>query len=570
MTEESITTAPETTLDKTFDPKGLEAKWYAHWEQGGLFRPERKDAAPFTIVNPPPNVTGSLHIGHALDNTLQDIVVRYERLRGKDALWVVGTDHAGIATQMVVERQMEARQDKRTNYTREAFIEKVWEWKAESGGTITGQLRRLGCSMDWSREQFTMDPHFTGAVVKVFVDLYNQGLIYRDKRLVNWDPKLKTAISDLEVETKEVQGGFWHFRYPLADGVTLADGRDHIVVATTRPETMLADMAVAVNGEDPRYQSVIGKFVKLPITGRLIPIVADDHADPELGSGAVKITPGHDFNDFEVGRRAGIAAGDMLNMFDADANVVQVADGLVPARYLGLHRFKRDGEEGAREVVVAEMKTLGLLVLHPGKADAEGNVPMLEAEARTIQTPFGDRGGVVIEPWLTDQWYVNAAELAKAPIEAVKTGAIEIVPKSWEKTYFNWMDNIQPWCVSRQLWWGHQIPAWYGPSRNDELLGTFRSQRGLGSVACERGETLSRGMKVRRSKQQHCSTIVVRAKLQSRTIRSLPFHWEEKFQSAATPTSSTHGSPPPCGPSPRWAGRTRRPRWSPAIIPTTC
>jgi valyl-tRNA synthetase len=305
MTEESITTAPETTLDKTFDPKGLEAKWYAHWEQGGLFRPERKDAAPFTIVNPPPNVTGSLHIGHALDNTLQDIVVRYERLRGKDALWVVGTDHAGIATQMVVERQMEARQDKRTNYTREAFIEKVWEWKAESGGTITGQLRRLGCSMDWSREQFTMDPHFTGAVVKVFVDLYNQGLIYRDKRLVNWDPKLKTAISDLEVETKEVQGGFWHFRYPLADGVTLADGRDHIVVATTRPETMLADMAVAVNGEDPRYQSVIGKFVKLPITGRLIPIVADDHADPELGSGAVKITPGHDFNDFEVGRRAG-------------------------------------------------------------------------------------------------------------------------------------------------------------------------------------------------------------------------------------------------------------------------
>jgi valyl-tRNA synthetase len=458
MTEETITTA----LDKTFDPAGIEAKWYAHWEQAGLFRPERKDAQPFTIVNPPPNVTGSLHVGHALDNTLQDIVVRYERLRGKDALWVVGTDHAGIATQMVVERQMEARQDKRTNHTREAFIDKVWEWKAESGGTITGQLRRLGCSMDWSREQFTMDPHFTGAVVKVFVDLYNEGLIYRDKRLVNWDPKLKTAISDLEVETKEVQGSFWHFRYPLADGVTLADGRDHIVVATTRPETMLADMAVAVNGEDPRYQSVIGKFVKLPVTGRLVPIVADDHADPELGSGAVKITPGHDFNDFEVGRRAGIAAGDMLNMFDADANVVQVADGLIPAEYLGLHRFKRDGVDGARETVIAAMKALDLLVLHPGKADAEGNVPMLEAEARTIATPFGDRGGVVIEPWLTDQWYVNAAELAKAPIEAVKSGAIEIVPRSWEKTYFNWMDNIQPWCVSRQLWWGHRIPAWYG------------------------------------------------------------------------------------------------------------
>lgn len=496
MTEESITTAPETTiettLDKTFDPKGLEAKWYAHWEQGGLFRPERKDATPFTIVNPPPNVTGSLHIGHALDNTLQDIVVRYERLRGKDALWVVGTDHAGIATQMVVERQMEARQDKRTNYTREAFIEKVWEWKAESGGTITGQLRRLGCSMDWSREQFTMDPHFTGAVVKVFVDLYNQGLIYRDKRLVNWDPKLKTAISDLEVETREVQGGFWHFRYPLADGVTLADGRDHIVVATTRPETMLADMAVAVNAEDPRYQSVIGKFVKLPITGRLIPIVADDHADPELGSGAVKITPGHDFNDFEVGRRAGIAAGDMLNMFDADANVVQVADGLVPPRYLGLHRFKHDGEEGAREVVVAEMKTLGLLVLHPGKADAEGNVPMLEAEARTIQTPFGDRGGVVIEPWLTDQWYVNAAQLAKAPIEAVKSGAIEIVPKSWEKTYFNWMDNIQPWCVSRQLWWGHQIPAWYGLEMALTPAGTSVFTGGLKPfVACSEAEAIA-------------------------------------------------------------------------------
>ena len=308
-----------TPLDKTFDPAAIEAKWYAHWEAEGLFRPERPDAVPFTIVNPPPNVTGSLHIGHALDNTLQDIVVRYERLRGKDALWVVGTDHAGIATQMVVERQLEAAQDKRTNYSREAFIDKVWEWKAESGGTITGQLRRLGCSMDWCREQFTMDPHFTKAVVKVFVDLYNQGLIYRDKRLVNWDPKLKTAISDLEVETREIKGSFWHFRYPLADGVKLDDGADHIVVATTRPETMLADMAVAVNAEDPRYQSVIGKFVEQPITGRRIPIVADEHADPELGSGAVKITPGHDFNDFEVGKRAGFKPAEMLNMFDAEA-----------------------------------------------------------------------------------------------------------------------------------------------------------------------------------------------------------------------------------------------------------
>ena len=305
-----------TNLPKTFDPAEIEARWYAHWEQGGLFRPERPDAEAFTIVNPPPNVTGSLHIGHALDNTLQDIVIRYERLRGKDALWVVGTDHAGIATQMVVERQMEARQDKRTNYTREQFIDKVWDWKHESGGTITRQLRRLGCSMDWSREQFTMDPHFTKAVLKVFVDLYNQGLIYRDKRLVNWDPALKTAISDLEVETREVQGGFWHFRYPLADGVTLDNGQDYIEVATTRPETMLADMAVAVHPEDERYASVIGKEILQPITGRRFRIVADEHADPELGSGAVKITPGHDFNDLEVGKRAGIAAGDMLIMLD--------------------------------------------------------------------------------------------------------------------------------------------------------------------------------------------------------------------------------------------------------------
>ncbi|MBP6031271.1 MAG: valine--tRNA ligase [Sphingobium sp.] len=432
-----------TELAKTFDPASIEARWYQHWEANGLFRPERPEALPFTIVNPPPNVTGSLHIGHALDNTLQDIMIRYERLRGKDALWVVGTDHAGIATQMVVERQLNAQGQKRTDFSREAFIDKVWEWKAESGGTITGQLRRLGCSMDWSREQFTMDPHFTRAVTKVFVDLFNEGLIYRDKRLVNWDPGLKTAISDLEVETREVQGKFWHFRYPLADGVTLSDGRDHIVVATTRPETMLADMAVAVNGADPRYSSVIGMFIELPITGRRIPIVADDHADPELGSGAVKITPGHDFNDFEVGKRAGIAAGNMLNMLDADAKVQQTADGLIPADYIGLDRFQ------ARNALVAALEAAGMLEL---------------IEDRVIQTPYGDRSGVVIEPWLTDQWYLDAATLAKPAIEAVKSGAIEIVPKSWEKTYFNWMENIQPWCVSRQLWWGHRIPAWYGPT----------------------------------------------------------------------------------------------------------
>jgi valyl-tRNA synthetase len=450
----------DTALPTTFDPAAIEARWYQHWETNGLFRPARPDAEAFTIVNPPPNVTGSLHIGHALDNTLQDVVVRYERLRGKDALWVVGTDHAGIATQMVVERQMEARQDKRTNYSREAFVEKVWEWKAESGGTITHQLRRLGCSMDWSREQFTMDPHFTRAVIKTFVDLYNDGLIYRDKRLVNWDPKLKTAISDLEVETQTLAGSFWHFKYPLADGARLDDGRDYLEVATTRPETMLADMAVAVNPVDARYASVVGKHVILPITGRRIPVIADEHADPELGSGCVKITPGHDFNDFEVGKRAGIAPAEMLNMLDAEANVCQTADGLVPEEFLGLHRFKRDGVDGARERVVARMKALGLLIPHVTK-DKEGNDVEHDAEPRQIATPFGDRGGVVIEPWLTDQWYVNAAELAKKPIEAVRSGDIQIVPKTWEKTFFNWMENIQPWCVSRQLWWGHRIPAWF-------------------------------------------------------------------------------------------------------------
>ncbi|MXP27598.1 valine--tRNA ligase [Porphyrobacter algicida] len=442
-----------TELTKTFDPAEIEQRWYAHWEENGLFRPERPDAEPFTIVNPPPNITGSLHIGHALDNTLQDIVIRYERLRGKDALWVVGTDHAGIATQMVVERQLEQHQDKRTNYSREQFVDKVREWKAESGGAITRQLRRLGCSMDWSREQFTMDPHFSSAVIKVFVDLYNDGLIYRDKRLVNWDPKLKTAISDLEVETREVPGHFWHFKYPLADGVKTADGKDYLVVATTRPETMLADMAVAVHPSDERYASVVGKEILQPITGRRFKVVADEHADPELGSGVVKITPGHDFNDFEVGRRAGMKAGEMLNMLDGEARVVQTADGLVPDEFLGLDRFD------ARKLVVERMKNCGCLIPHVTEKDGERTEH--DAEPRTIQQPFGDRGGVPIEPWLTDQWYVDAEKLAQKPIEAVKSGAVEIVPKSWEKTFFNWMENIQPWCVSRQLWWGHRIPAWY-------------------------------------------------------------------------------------------------------------
>ncbi len=435
-------------LPKTFDPASIESRWYAHWEASGQFRPDRPNAEPWTIVNPPPNVTGSLHIGHALDNTLQDILTRHARLKGKDALWVVGTDHAGIATQMVVERQMGALTppQKRTDMTREEFVAKVWTWKEESGGEITQQLRRLGCSMDWANERFTMDEGFSKAVLKVFVDLHKQGLLYRDKRLVNWDPGLGTAISDLEVETREIKGSFWHLRYPLEDG------SGFIEVATTRPETMLADMAVAVNASDERYTALIGKQVKLPITGRLIPIIADDHADPELGSGAVKITPGHDFNDFEVGKRAGMAAGSMLNMLDAKARVVQVSDGLIPAELLGLTTAE------ARKAVVARLKNEGFLIAHIDK-DGEEH----DAEPRTIQTPYGDRSGVVIEPWLTDQWYVDAKTLAQPAIEAVRTGAIDIVPKTWEKTFFNWMDNIQPWCVSRQLWWGHQIPAWFGP-----------------------------------------------------------------------------------------------------------
>ncbi|WP_112382616.1 valine--tRNA ligase [Sphingomonas carotinifaciens] len=423
-----------TELPKTFDPAAIEARWYAHWEQEGLFRPERPQAEPWTIVNPPPNVTGSLHIGHALDNTLQDILTRHARLKGKDALWVVGTDHAGIATQMVVERNLAQQGVKRTDLGREDFVARIWDWKAESGGQITRQLRRLGCSMDWANERFTMDEGFSRAVLKVFVELHRQGLLYRDKRLVNWDAGLGTAISDLEVETREVQGKFWHLTYPLADG------SGTISVATTRPETMLADMAVAVNPDDPRYTALIGAQVRLPITGRLIPIVADEHADPELGSGAVKITPGHDFNDFEVGRRAGIEARDMLNMLDAKARICQTADGLVPEALIGLDRFE------ARQAVIALLEEAGVLE---------------RVEDRVIQTPYGDRSGVVIEPWLTDQWYVDAKTLAQPAIEAVRSGAIKLVPASWEKTFFNWMENIQPWCVSRQLWWGHQIPAWF-------------------------------------------------------------------------------------------------------------
>ncbi|GAO38484.1 valine--tRNA ligase, partial [Sphingomonas changbaiensis NBRC 104936] len=421
-------------LPKTFDPGAIESRWYPYWEANDLFRPDRDDAEPFTIVIPPPNVTGSLHIGHALDNTLQDILIRHARLQGKDALWVVGTDHAGIATQMVVERTIAGQGLKRQDLGRDAFLDIVWDWKKTSGGAITRQLRRLGASCDWANERFTMDEGFSRAVLKVFVQLYREGLLYRDKRLVNWDPKFQTAISDLEVETKEVQGSFWHFRYPLADG------SGHISVATTRPETMLADMAVAVNPEDERYKHLISAMIAHPITGRQIPIVADEHADPELGSGAVKITPGHDFNDFDVGVRAGIRPADMLNMFDAEARIAQTADGLVPAELIGLDRFD------ARKRVVEMIEAEGLLE---------------RVEDRVIQTPFGDRSGVVIEPWLTDQWYVDAKTLAGPAIEAVRSGTIKVVPESWTKTYYNWMENIQPWCVSRQLWWGHRIPAWY-------------------------------------------------------------------------------------------------------------
>ncbi|MBV8687759.1 MAG: valine--tRNA ligase [Alphaproteobacteria bacterium] len=423
-----------TDLPKTFDPAEIEARWYARWEEEGLFRPARPEAEPFTIVIPPPNVTGSLHIGHALDVTLQDVLVRHARLQGKDALWVVGTDHAGIATQMVVERNLASQGVKRTDMSREQFVANVWEWKAQSGGAITRQLRRLGASCDWANERFTMDEGFSRAVLKVFVQLYREGLLYRDKRLVNWDPKFGTAISDLEVETKEVQGGFWHLRYPFEDG------GGFIHVATTRPETMLADMAVAVHPDDARYRAAVGRRLRHPITGRLIPVIADAHADPELGSGAVKITPGHDFNDFEVGRRAGIKAADMLNMLDAEARVAQTQDGRVPEELIGLDRFE------ARKRVVERLEAEGFLE---------------RVEERLVQVPHGDRSGAVIEPWLTDQWYVDAATLAKPAIEAVRSGDIRVVPETWKKTWFNWLENIQPWCVSRQLWWGHQIPAWY-------------------------------------------------------------------------------------------------------------
>jgi len=443
-------------LDKTYQPASIEEAIFRAWEEAKAFEAGAGSdgGQPYSIVIPPPNVTGSLHMGHALNNTLQDVLVRFERMRGKDVLWQPGMDHAGIATQMVVERQlMENQEPGRRDMGREKFIERVWKWKEESGGKILSQLQRLGCSCDWSRERFTMDEGLSTAVRKVFVELYEAGLIYKDKRLVNWDPKLLTAISDLEVEQVEVNGHLWHFRYPL-EGAAFdpEDPSTYIVVATTRPETMLGDTAVAVHPEDERYIGVIGKHVILPLVGRRIPIVADEYSDPEKGSGAVKITPAHDFNDFEVGKRHDLP---MISILDVEGNVVlegnedftrdvSESDELIQTtRELhGQDRF------AARKAVVAKMDERGLLA---------------EIEDNRHAVPHGDRSGVVIEPFLTDQWYVDAKTLAKPAIAAVRSGQTGFTPKNWENTYFHWMENIQPWCISRQLWWGHQIPAWYGP-----------------------------------------------------------------------------------------------------------
>jgi valyl-tRNA synthetase len=455
-------------LEKTYQPATIEARIHEEWERANAFRagrPDRAKVQPYTIVIPPPNVTGSLHMGHALNNTLQDVLCRFERMRGRDVLWQPGTDHAGIATQLVVERQMMERQEPdRRKIGREKFLEKVWAWKAESGGTIINQLKRLGASCDWSRERFTMDEGLSKAVLKVFVDLHAQGLIYKDNRLVNWDPEFQSAISDLEVDMIEVKGSFnwtagdpdkpfddkalgkaldrnpsghlYHFRYPLTQKVPGYD-KDYVVVATTRPETMLGDTAVAVHPEDERYAALVKAkaTVKLPLVGREIPIVADEYSDPEKGSGAVKITPAHDFNDYEVGRRHKLP---LVNIFDAKAQLNES----VPEAYRGLDRF------AARKRVVADLVAQGLVE---------------KIEAHTHAIPHAQRGSAVVEPWLTEQWYVNAAELAKKAIAAVEDGKTRFVPKNWEKTYFEWMRNIQPWCISRQLWWGHQIPAWYGP-----------------------------------------------------------------------------------------------------------
>jgi valyl-tRNA synthetase len=458
-------------MDKTFDPSAVEARISTRWEEAEAFRAgraDRKDAVPYTIVIPPPNVTGSLHMGHALNNTIQDILCRFERMRGKDVLWQPGMDHAGIATQMVVERQLAERQIQRRDLGREEFVKRVWEWKEESGGTIVRQLKRLGASCDWSRERFTMDEGLSRAVLKVFVDLYKQGLIYKDKRLVNWDPKFQTAISDLEVQQVEVKGNLWHIRYAI-DGMPDRS----ITVATTRPETMLGDVAVAVHPEDERYKDLVGKFAILPLVGRRIPIVADEYSDPEKGTGAVKITPAHDFNDFEVGKRHKLP---LINIFGTEAQLALAGneaflDGLNQTDDLkavlaldGLDRFE------ARKRIVAMLEEREILV-------------QIEPHAHTV--PHGDRSNVVIEPYLTDQWYVNVKPLADRALDAVRKGQTKFVPENWEKTYFQWLENIEPWCVSRQLWWGHQIPAWYDDQGNvyvamsgDEAKAEARAKNG--------------------------------------------------------------------------------------------
>ncbi|MEX2470468.1 MAG: valine--tRNA ligase [Pseudohongiellaceae bacterium] len=419
-------------MDKTYKPQELEEHWYKTWESRGYFAPA-DEGEPYCIVIPPPNVTGRLHMGHGFQHAIMDALIRYHRMLGCAALWQVGTDHAGIATQMVVERQLNAAGTSRVDMGREAFVEKVWEWKEESGDIITQQLRRMGSSLDWSRERFTMDAGLSKVVEKVFIDLFDEGLIYRGNRLVNWDPQLHTAVSDLEVIAEEENGHLWHFRYPLADGATTAAGAEHIIVATTRPETMLGDSAVAVHPEDERYADLIGKFVDLPLSGRRIPIVADDYVDPEFGTGCVKITPAHDFNDYEIGVRHDL---EFINILTKDAAINENA----PAAYQGMDRFD------ARARVVDDMKALGLFE---------------KVEEHKLKVPRGDRSGVVIEPYLTHQWYVAVQSLAEPAIAAVENGDIEFVPKNWANTYFAWMRNIQDWCISRQLWWGHRIPAWY-------------------------------------------------------------------------------------------------------------
>ncbi|MDC1002003.1 valine--tRNA ligase, partial [Alphaproteobacteria bacterium] len=423
----------ESTLAKTYDPKSIEANWYETWLDSGHFAcaPE-SSATPYTIMMPPPNVTGSLHMGHALTFTLQDLLIRYHRMAGRDALWQPGTDHAGIATQMVVERQLAEKNINRRDLGREGFVEKIWEWKAESGGMIHKQLRRLGASADWQRERFTMDDGLSAAVIKTFVQMHREGLIYRDKRLVNWDPYLMTAISDLEVEQIEQKSSMWHIRYRI-EGTE----NEYISIATTRPETMLGDGAVAVNPEDERYQHLIGKMAILPLSNRPIPIIADEYAKMDKGSGAVKITPAHDFNDFEVGRRHDLP---LINLMTATAAMESISE--IPTKYQGLDRYD------ARRLILADLEAEGMLV----REEILENV-----------VPHGDRSGVVIEPWLMDQWYVNAEKLAQPAIKAVEDGRTKFVPERWNKTYFEWMRNIQPWCISRQLWWGHRIPAWYGP-----------------------------------------------------------------------------------------------------------